>query len=459
MKKLRIRENKKLLIILAITVSIVLSSILILLLHSKIFLSVNKISAEVTFHHNHKFFRQIYKLSLRYPFYSDEDENQLVKLSLRTVEKLIDIDNLRPNTSINTSLLQSGIKVNVHEKNGQAKTIEKFLVKNEVEKKSQNKFIKPVSLPRNSVTIIGTGDNQEIHDSLVEQVTSILESEFNGIPTLRSIRILELEEVNVKSEIINFAITQILFDQCNYFIEVPIGFHWQTQKYYLEGIGNIAQYACDTDIYGTFPDTVRMATCFDCTFYRIDKTTFLPADYIPSTKEFVNGQVHRSAYSDAVELYAASKEVGFKTNITSSYRSYERQQEVFKYWVDREKTLFGRSQQVAEASANTYSARPGFSEHQLGTTIDINSTKCTGFDGFCSSNEDLWDWLKDNAWKYGFIQSYPDGKQKETGYVGEDWHYRWLGREVAKEYIETSNGQTLNLWLEQKYLDSFAVQD
>ena len=106
----------------------------------------------------------------------------------------------------------------------------------------------------------------------------------------------------------------------------------------------------------------------------------------------------------------------------SAYRSYANQKATFDYWVRVD----------GYATAIKESARAGHSEHQLGTTLDFRS-----YGGSAPWNYSDWAttkagaWLKANAWKYGFIMSYPKGKSAVTCYAYEPWHYRYVGRDVA----------------------------
>lgn len=201
-----------------------------------------------------------------------------------------------------------------------------------------------------------------------------------------------------------------------------------------------------------------IGTCEDCTFYPADKTHALRPDYAPVLAGigFAPGNqlISTKAYQDFYNLYNAAKKENVFINVTSGYRSYSTQLETFNSWVASELAL-GRTQAEAEAIANSYSARPGFSEHQLGTALDLNGVGCSNFtDEQCSSNESVWNWLAKNAYKYGFIQSYPAGKMSETGYTTEAWHYRWIGRDLAFEYVNAGGGTkiTLNKFLLEKGL-------
>lgn len=115
----------------------------------------------------------------------------------------------------------------------------------------------------------------------------------------------------------------------------------------------------------------------------------------------------------------------------SAYRSYKRQSEIFK-----------KNFQKDGVRANMYSARPGQSEHQTGFAIDIT---CKNADyelteEFKYTNE--YKWLLKNAHNFGFILRYPEGKELITGYIFEPWHFRYVGKELAKR-----------VFMEQKVLE------
>lgn len=118
---------------------------------------------------------------------------------------------------------------------------------------------------------------------------------------------------------------------------------------------------------------------------------------------------------------AEQKEISLM--ISSSYRSYEYQEGLYNRYVARD----------GQEAADRYSARPGKSQHQLGTAIDFGSID----DSFALTNAGIW--LKENAWQYGFSMSYPEGMESYTGYVWESWHYRFIGlnaTKMEKEFFE-----------------------
>lgn len=126
------------------------------------------------------------------------------------------------------------------------------------------------------------------------------------------------------------------------------------------------------------------------------------------------------AYDKFLELWQAANEQGFYLMVTSSYRDYESQKEIYDYRVSTQ----------GERKADETAARPGHSEHQTGLVIDMTSKTEPLADSF--SNSEAYKWLKENAYKYGFIERYPEGKTYLTGYSPESWHWRYVGKEAAK---------------------------
>ena len=141
-----------------------------------------------------------------------------------------------------------------------------------------------------------------------------------------------------------------------------------------------------------------------------NKTYSLPASYAP-------GDLTAECSAAFREMQKGAARSGIDLYIVSGYRSYYLQQSIYSRYCARD----GR------AEADTYSARPGHSEHQSGLAMDLNSL----YASFAYTAEGRW--LAANAYKYGFIIRYPKGKQSVTGYVYEPWHVRYLGKELAAD--------------------------
>ena len=135
------------------------------------------------------------------------------------------------------------------------------------------------------------------------------------------------------------------------------------------------------------------------------------------------------------------------TFVTSGYRSYSYQAQLFQMYCEREKSQNpSLSQSEAEALVLTYSARPGTSEHQTGLCVDFMTNTMTELDNSFERSR-AFEWLTENAYRFGFILRYPEDKEDVTGYSYESWHYRFVGRaaatviheknETLEEYLET----------------------
>lgn len=144
-----------------------------------------------------------------------------------------------------------------------------------------------------------------------------------------------------------------------------------------------------------------------------NKTFALPSTYgpgvDPEAKEALN------------DMFAAAKKDGLKLFICSGYRTYAYQKSLYNRYVDRD----------GKEKADTYSARPGHSEHQTGLAFDLNKVD----DSFDGTPEAIW--IAQHAHEYGFIVRYPKGKQEITGYKYEPWHVRYIGVEKAKAVYES----------------------
>lgn len=162
----------------------------------------------------------------------------------------------------------------------------------------------------------------------------------------------------------------------------------------------------------------------------VNRWNELPEDYEVELTELSNGQmVDSRIYPYLQEMFDAARTEDVYPVVREGYRTAEEQQEILD---DKIQSYInqGYSQVKAERTAKEWVALPGTSEHQLGIAVDINADKSK------CSNEDVYGWLAENAYKYGFVLRYPPGKQKITGTSYEPWHYRYVGEEAAKEIYE-----------------------
>ena len=177
------------------------------------------------------------------------------------------------------------------------------------------------------------------------------------------------------------------------------------------------------------------------TYYRLG-SSYAPGDLRSTSLAGLNSgySVRGFVISNLKAMAAAARRAGARLVVQSAYRSYRTQRATFDYWV----RVHGYATALKE------SARAGHSEHQLGTTLDFRA-----YGGSAPWNYTDWAttkagaWLKANAWKYGFIMTYPKGKTAVTCYQYEPWHYRYVGKSRAAAV--RASGLTLReyLWREQ----------
>jgi zinc D-Ala-D-Ala carboxypeptidase len=160
----------------------------------------------------------------------------------------------------------------------------------------------------------------------------------------------------------------------------------------------------------------------------VDKETPLPPGYAPdelvdldtlANRLTLSRSGHRLTPETTDALLAmsdAARDDGITLVVSSTYRSYEYQRDLFARWVD----------ELGEAEATQVSARPGTSQHQLGTAVDFGCI-CPAF-----AREPAGLWLVENAADYGFSLSYPDGYTETTGYSYEPWHFRFIGTTATR---------------------------
>lgn len=164
----------------------------------------------------------------------------------------------------------------------------------------------------------------------------------------------------------------------------------------------------------------------------VNKYNYLTDDYVPDNLETIstnyalsNMKLVSYAKDAFEELAKAAKKENLNIIAMSTYRSYEYQVDLYNRYVKTD----------GKEAADTYSGRPGHSEHQTGLAADVFNNK-EPYTNFEKTKE--FDWMQEHAHEYGFILRFPKGKEKETGYQYESWHYRYVGKDIAK-YIKEKN--------------------
>ena len=161
----------------------------------------------------------------------------------------------------------------------------------------------------------------------------------------------------------------------------------------------------------------------------------LPEDYTLTLKELPGGHsVDERCYDDLQAMLAACEAEGLSPLICSSYRSQSKQESLYQNKVER-LAAQGLSREDAKAEAAKVVAIPGTSEHQLGLAVDIVDINNQLLNSSQEKTE-VQQWLMAHSWEYGFILRYPNDKSEITGIIYEPWHYRYVGKDAAKEIYD-----------------------
>ena len=176
----------------------------------------------------------------------------------------------------------------------------------------------------------------------------------------------------------------------------------------------------------------------------VNKTYSLSSDYAPGSAKGIDQEcLDEKCFTNQTwkaynSMLNGAKFSGINLRIGSGFRSYNFQSVIYNNYVSSD----------GQEKADTYSARPGHSEHQTGLAMDICSADTniacitSAFDTTAEAK-----WLNDNCYKYGFIIRYPQGKESVTGYKYESWHIRYVGTELAQKLYNNGNWITLEEYL------------
>jgi D-alanyl-D-alanine carboxypeptidase len=179
---------------------------------------------------------------------------------------------------------------------------------------------------------------------------------------------------------------------------------------------------------GTLGEIDKLSQIDEELLLKYSRVSFLNENYFPTELEQIDDRYvlervddeyfHARAIEFLEDMLRDARRDDIDLKVVSAYRSFDEQNEIK-----------GQFTQVYGEGANTFSADQGFSEHQLGTTVDLTTEEVGGtFETF--ANTEAYEWLLDNAHEYGFILSYPEGN---SFYVFEPWHWRFVGRELAED--------------------------
>ena len=200
------------------------------------------------------------------------------------------------------------------------------------------------------------------------------------------------------------------------------------EKYNYEDTVTFVNAYLDKDYYSNdIPLSKDKASKLDVIvnkYYKLDKD-YEPEDLTIINSKFASGtqKLRKEAADKFEEMASDMLKENLKIYAGSTYRSYSYQEGLYNRYVKKD----------GFKEAETYSARAGYSEHQLGLAVDIVNGKWN----YLSEGDKEYTWLINNSYKYGFILRYPHESEYITGYVFEDWHFRYLGIELATKVHES----------------------
>ena len=200
------------------------------------------------------------------------------------------------------------------------------------------------------------------------------------------------------------------------------------EKYNYEDTVTFVNAYLDKDYYSNdIPLSKDKASKLDVIvnkYYKLDKD-YEPEDLTVINSKFASGtqKLRKEAADKFEEMASDMLKENLKIYAGSTYRSYSYQEGLYNRYVKKD----------GFKEAETYSARAGYSEHQLGLAVDIVNGKWN----YLSEGDKEYTWLGNNSYKYGFILRYPHESEYITGYVFEDWHFRYLGIDLATKVHES----------------------
>lgn len=217
--------------------------------------------------------------------------------------------------------------------------------------------------------------------------------------------------------------TYFLFENVDRYLE----YHKKDENETAKNVVAITNVGSDYDHY---TNTKETDTSKDILML-VNKYNYLSKDFAPQNIVEVknwycygDASLREDAYDAFIEMFNAAKKDDVTLIINSGYRDYQDQDDTYQEFYD----IYGKNE------VDKLAAKPGYSEHQTGLSMDITSYDETADTDFEDTAE--FKWLQQNAYKYGFILRYPKGKEKITGYAYEAWHYRYVGLEAASKINE-----------------------
>ena len=256
----------------------------------------------------------------------------------------------------------------------------------------------------NFSTIINELLNKNYNSEEINYIIKNKQNEINILLNMDYIDILAFKDISN-------------FDINNY--ERYLTYQEENENYDLATVVTYVNIGLDKAGYSDYTEYTIEEVENDLTIL-VNKYHKLPDNYVPNDLVALSYNSNYYLRSEAAEAFENLTNAGILDGVVfypfSPYRSYETQEVLYNRYVNRD----------GVDAADTYSARPGFSEHQLGLAVDVRSNTLND-----NLTPEHYEWMLNNSYKYGFIVRYPKGKQHITQFMEEPWHIRYLGVELA----------------------------
>ena len=204
------------------------------------------------------------------------------------------------------------------------------------------------------------------------------------------------------------------------------------------------------DLSGTLGDLDKLARIDEELLAKYSKVYFLNENYAPPELEEIDDQY---ILEDKEEQFFDERALDFLEDMLRDARRDDVDLKVISAFrsFDEQSVLKGQFTQTYGTGANTFSADQGYSEHQLGTTVDLTVESVGGtYESFAET--EAYEWLLDNAYKHGFILSYPEGNDF---YIFEPWHWRFAGADLARDL---QRGDETFYSMSQREIDEYRLE-
>lgn len=286
-----------------------------------------------------------------------------------------------------------------------SKTVEVLLESNNLKKEYLDDYYQ---IEYQNITNFSTTINKllekKYNSDEINYITKNIKENINILLNMDYIDILAFKDIS------NFDINNL---------ERYIEYQEKNEKYDLATIVTYVNIGLDKEGYSEYTEYTNEEAQNDLTIL-VNKYHKLPDDYEPSDLVALSYSSNYYLRKEAAEAFEKLTDAALLEGVIfypfSPYRSYETQKKLYNNYKNRD----------GEKKADTYSARPGFSEHQLGLAVDVRSNTLTD-----NLTPEHYEWMLNNSYKYGFIVRYPKGKQHITQFIEEPWHLRYLGIELA----------------------------